>query len=172
MGNLAIFPLISQSDIISNKEPTLTLKSMSVWRQTHHGVIDNVSFECLDIHYHKTIRFTVIPAFMSWPSPLLLFHIYHTLTITIAPSLIGTMNSFKFLRYNFRDAREKFVFSWIHCYRQYPHTHIYKYIHEIYNLVYSVLQFNVPFHNIFQLYSLKWQSVLMVEETRVPGENH
>ena len=66
---------------------------------------------------------------MSWPSQLLLFHIYHTLTITIAPSLIGTMNSFKFLRYNFRDAREKFVFSWIPCYRHYTHTHTHTHIY-------------------------------------------
>ena len=120
------FFLWFHSDIISNNEPTLTQKSMSVWRQTHHGVIDNISFECLDIHYHKTIGFTVIPAFMSWPSQLLLFHIYHTLTIIIAPPLIGTMNSFKFLDIIF-VMREKNLY-----FRGSPaidsiHTHIYIY---------------------------------------------
>ena len=74
------------------------------------------------------------------------------------------MNSFKFLDIIF-VMREKFVFSWIPCYRQYTHI----YIHEIYGLVYSVLLFNATFNNISVI---SWRSVLLVEETGVPGENH
>ena len=41
-----------------------------------------------------------------------------------------------------------------------------------YNMRVRVMVFNATFNNISCFIVISWQSVLLVEETRVPGENH
>jgi hypothetical protein len=49
------------------------------------------------------------------------------------------------------------------------HGEVYSIQHYVIKFVSGVYAVNAPFNNISVI---SWQSVLLVEETRVPGENH